>query len=216
MKNLIITGGAGGIGTSLVRSLIDKNFFLTIIGRNNKKFKSLLSLLGQKKNIEFFQLDVSNHLKVKDFYVSLNKRGTNYFGLINLAAIQQPISEFADCNLQEWSKALSINLIGTANMIHGFVNIIRDNKSKRKIINFSGGGATSPRPNFSAYAASKIGVINFTELLSYEFEDRNIDINAVAPGSIHTDMIDEIISMGDKAGSDYQIALDKKRKKTTS
>lgn len=209
MKNLIITGGAGGIGASLVKSLIDKGFFLLIIGRSHKKYENLLSLLGQKENIEFFQLDISNSHSVKEFYESFNERGADIFGLINMAAIQQPISEFAECELKEWSKNLSINLLGTVNMIYGFVNIIGDNKKKHKIINFSGGGATSPRSNFSAYAASKSGIVNLTEVLSYEFRDKNIDINSVSPGLIDTNMLDEILMMGEKAGPDYQKLLSK-------
>ena len=208
MQHIIITGGAGGIGTELVKSLIDKRYYLLIIGRNEEKYHTLKSLLSNKDNIEFFKIDISNNDFVQEFYH--HQINNDLFALINMSAVQPPISKFSNCKLEEWSKNLSINLLGTANMIHGFINTIQNNNQKRKIINFSGGGATSPRPNFSAYAASKASVVNFTESLSYELRSLNIDINAVSPGLINTNMIDEIINIGEKAGRDYKIALEKK------
>ena len=66
-----------------------------------------------------------------------------------------------------------------------------------KIINLSGGGATGPRPNFSAYAASKAAVVRFTETLAAELD--GIDVNAIAPGALPTRMLDEVLASG--AGS---------------
>lgn len=78
-----------------------------------------------------------------------------------------------------------------------------------KIINFSGGGATSSRPNFSAYAVSKTAVVRLTEILAEELSEYNIDVNAVAPGVINTGMLDEIVEAGAKAGEEYKRALER-------
>ena len=71
---------------------------------------------------------------------------------------------------------------------------------KGKIINFSGGGATFPRPNFSAYASSKAAIVRFTETIAEETKKYGIDINAVSPGSVYTKMIKEIIHAGKQSG----------------
>ncbi len=51
------------------------------------------------------------------------------------------------------------------------------NNSHNKIINYSGGGAASPFPHYSAYATSKVAIVRFTENLSMELEDEGYDIN---------------------------------------
>jgi 3-oxoacyl-[acyl-carrier protein] reductase len=72
-----------------------------------------------------------------------------------------------------------------------------------KIINLSGGGATNPLPNISAYAASKAAVVRFTETLAGEV-GAGIDVNAVAPGALATQMMDSAIDAGpDKVGKAF-------------
>jgi NAD(P)-dependent dehydrogenase (short-subunit alcohol dehydrogenase family) len=65
-----------------------------------------------------------------------------------------------------------------------------------KIIQISGGGATSPLPNLSSYAASKTAVIRFIETLALECKDLNVDINAVAPGVQKTRINEKMIEAG--------------------
>jgi NAD(P)-dependent dehydrogenase (short-subunit alcohol dehydrogenase family) len=71
---------------------------------------------------------------------------------------------------------------------------------KGKIINLSGGGATYPRPNFSAYAASKAGVVRLTETLAEEAKKFNIQVNAIAPGAVSTRLHEQILAAGEAAG----------------
>jgi 3-oxoacyl-[acyl-carrier protein] reductase len=64
------------------------------------------------------------------------------------------------------------------------------------IINISGGGASGPRPNFSAYATAKSGLVRFSETLAQELQPYNVSVNCVAPGAMNTPMLDEIIRSG--------------------
>jgi NAD(P)-dependent dehydrogenase (short-subunit alcohol dehydrogenase family) len=65
-----------------------------------------------------------------------------------------------------------------------------------KIVLLSGGGATRARPRFSAYAASKTAVVRFAETLAEEVAGSGIDVNAVAPGALNTQLLDEIERAG--------------------
>jgi 3-oxoacyl-[acyl-carrier protein] reductase len=65
-----------------------------------------------------------------------------------------------------------------------------------KIINLSGGGATAPLPNMSAYAASKAAVVRFTETLAEETREARIDVNAIAPGALNTRLLEEVLAAG--------------------
>jgi 3-oxoacyl-[acyl-carrier protein] reductase len=71
------------------------------------------------------------------------------------------------------------------------------------IVNLSGGGATNSRPNFSAYATAKAGLVRFTEVLAHELHGTGVRANAIAPGAMATEMLAEIVAAGrDRVGAD--------------
>jgi 3-oxoacyl-[acyl-carrier protein] reductase len=72
-----------------------------------------------------------------------------------------------------------------------------------KIVHFSGGGATSPLPRFSAYGVSKAALVRLTETLAEEVKEYNIQVNAIAPGAVDTRLQDQVLAAGDKAGEIY-------------
>jgi hypothetical protein len=74
-----------------------------------------------------------------------------------------------------------------------------------KIINLSGGGATTPMPGFSAYAASKAAVVRFTETLAMELAGSGVEVNAVAPGLLKTRMMDQMLEAGPERAGHQQI-----------
>ena len=81
-----------------------------------------------------------------------------------------------------------------------------------KIIQLSGGGATSPLPRLSAYAASKAAVVRFAETLAEELRGTGIDVNAIAPGALNTRLLDEVLEAGPERVGDafYERALEQR------
>ena len=128
--------------------------------------------------------------------------------LINAAGLQAPIGRFKDNDPEEWEQTVKVNLFGPARLIHAVLPGMLA-QGQGKIINFSGGGATAPRPHFSAYATSKAALVRFTETLAEELKLYNIQVNAVAPGAINTKMLDEIVAAGEQAGPEYHQALER-------
>ena len=112
---------------------------------------------------------------------------------------------------QEWIQAVQINLGGTFLCTKAVLPTMIKNK-KGKIINLSGGGATSPFPRFSAYSTSKAGVVRLTETLAQEVREYAIDINAIAPGAVNTRLLDQVVEAGEVAGKEY-LDLVMKRKR---
>ena len=147
--------------------------------------------------------------EVTAFYQEICESGLTLHALINVAGVQPPIGAFEQSALEDWDRNISINLSGTVNMIRGVLPFIKSAEGG-KIINFSGGGATFSRPNFSAYAVSKTAVVRLTEILAAELRRYNIDVNAVAPGAINTVMLDEIIEAGAQAGDEHEKARKRK------
>ena len=102
-------------------------------------------------------------------------------------------------NRREWAETVEINLMGVVNACQAVLPFMIERRSG-KIIVISGGGAAFARPNFSAYAASKAAVVRLVETLAEEVRDQNIQVNCMAPGGTYTNMTDEILHAGEKAG----------------
>jgi len=118
--------------------------------------------------------------------------------LVNNAGVYGPMGPVEDVSWSEWTKALEINLLGSVQMCRALVPHFKK-RHYGKIIQISGGGATNPLPNLSAYAASKAAVVRFAETLAEELRPFRIDVNAVAPGALNTRMLDEVLAAGPAA-----------------
>jgi len=134
-----------------------------------------------------FKLDVTNANDVQEMISKV----TDHFGridiLINNAGIQC-ISAAEDFALEDWTRVLNINLTGVF-LCSQAVGKIMISRKKGKIINISSLFGTIGSPHGAvAYNSSKAGVINLTKSLAAEWGKYNINVNAIAPGIIETDL----------------------------
>tara|TARA_B100000886_G_C20423964_1_gene492991 strand:- start:3314 stop:4072 length:759 start_codon:yes stop_codon:yes gene_type:complete len=183
MKKVIILGSSGELGNYLSLKL-SKSYDIIAVNRNDSK--NYIDFSDRESIIKFLK-------KTKDI-----------FGLINCYGIQKPIQNFAESDFEKWEKNIYINFINYSFFLQNLIN--KNKSSLKKVISFSGGGATFPRKNFSAYSISKISLYKLNETLALEFEGK-IDFNIIAPGVIKSKMIQEIVSHGQALGNEYKDAL---------
>ncbi len=133
--------------------------------------------------------------------------------LVNNAGVYGPKGAIEDVDWDEWTTAIAINLFGSVLLCRALLPHFKQHRYG-KIVQISGGGATSPLPFLSAYAASKAAVVRFAETLAGEVRADGIDVNAVAPGALNTRLLDEVLSAGpEKVGQAfYERALRQKEK----
>ncbi len=131
--------------------------------------------------------------------------------LVNNAGVYGPKGRIEDVDWDEWVRAIEINLLGSILIAKALLPHFRAHHYG-KIIQLSGGGATSPLPFISAYAASKAGIVRFMETLAEEVKTEGIDVNSIAPGALNTRLLDEVLEAGsDKVGKAfYERALKQK------
>ncbi|HZK81887.1 MAG TPA: SDR family oxidoreductase, partial [Humisphaera sp.] len=130
--------------------------------------------------------------------------------LVNNAAIQGQIGPLETADWQAWRESFDVNLFAPARLCQLVIPAMR-RRGGGKIINISGGGATSPRPDFSAYAAAKCALVRLSETLAEELNDARIDVNAVSPGAMNTRMLDEVLQAGPGASREYAGAVKRQR-----
>jgi NAD(P)-dependent dehydrogenase (short-subunit alcohol dehydrogenase family) len=214
-KVAIVTGGSRGIGKAIAEALLREGSKVVIGARSKREINKTVKELSSWGEIIGITVDVSKFKEVHNLVLETLEKFRSLNILINAAGIQGPIGPVFEVKTGEWIHNIQVNLIGTMlcckEVLPTFVS-----QRRGKIINFSGGGATSPRPNFSAYACSKAAVVRFTETLADEVRQYGIDVNVVAPGAVNTRMLDEILKAGKVAGEELNLARDRKSHGGTS
>ena len=207
--NIVITGGGTGIGAALTKELSKEGHTVFTCGRRVSKLKEVSKV---DNNIFFKACDVSNEEDVIDF-LKFVKHKIDYIDvLINCAGIFGPIDRFDKTDSLEWKRTFEINTYGTYLIAKHFLHLILNSDTK-KIINFSGGGAFSPFPNYSAYAVSKAALVRFSENLAVELAEEGVTVNCIAPGFVATDLHKSTIKAGEKkAGMQYDLTIKKLQK----
>jgi len=197
-KVIVITGGSLGIGFEVAKRCAEEGAELIIAARNKIDLSNAVGELKKisNKNHNFYQLDVSDFFAVKKFSDWCHKNYTSISGLVNCAGIYGPIGKITQVDMQKFNEAIQINFIGTVYMCHFFAKMLKS-ESKKKIINYSGGGAASPFANYSAYATSKIAIVRFTENIALELKEDNFDVNCIAPGFVITRLHKQTLEAGE-------------------
>ena len=195
-KNIIITGSTGGLGSVLAIKYYQEGANLILIGRSFEKLNSLKEklLIDKKSNqfIKIIKLDLGNlnliSKVLKKEFIKISK----FDVLINCAAIQGPIGKSWENKFFEWQSTFNINFYSTMVLINTILPFMLKNNTG-SIINISGGGSTSSRPDFSSYAISKTALVRYTEILAEELSNTKIKVNSIAPGIMATNMTKEVI-----------------------
>jgi len=201
-KIAVITGAGRGIGKAISITFAKEGANLVLLSRTLPELKKTAEeIRNLNRRALILKADVSNKEQVeKSIDLAVREFGTIDI-LVNDAAIQGTIGPLVDNDVKKWIETIHINLIGVFLCCRSVLpHMIK--KRRGKIINFSGGGATSPRPYFSAYGVSKTAIVRLTETLAKEVEPFNIQVNAIAPGTVNTRMLQQVLEAGTAAGED--------------
>jgi NAD(P)-dependent dehydrogenase (short-subunit alcohol dehydrogenase family) len=202
-KHVVITGGARGIGLCIAKNCKENGAKVTILSRSASELnltKQELSAFSSG-DVQVMEADVSQKKSIaKAMEASVAKFGPIY-GLICGAGIYGSIGPFVSGSLEEWENGLDINIKGTAYTV--YYSFPHFEKTGGRMILFSGGGQ-GPMENFSSYVTSKGAIWRFTETLGVELAEKNIFVNAIAPGAVNTKFLDQLIQAGpEKVGKTF-------------
>jgi 3-oxoacyl-[acyl-carrier protein] reductase len=119
--------------------------------------------------------------------------------LVCAAAIQGPVGPFAEISPKTWTEVIQTNFAGVMNSCRAVLPQMIERRSG-KIIVLTCAGATTARPDFAIYAATKSAVARFVECVAEEVSQHNVQINCMSPGATYTHMTDQVLAAGERAG----------------
>jgi len=179
-KNILITGGSGGIGKELVKKFVSLGGNVLGTGTNTGK----LDLLKKEyPNILVKRFDMSEHSRIVEFIdnVTLELGGLDI--LINNAGINIDNLSLRMKD-EEWKKVIDINLTSTFLLTKSAIKKMLKNKFGR-IVNITSIVGHTGNLGQANYSASKSAIIGMSKSLAVEYAKKNITINCVSPGFIH-------------------------------
>ena len=186
-KVALITGGARGIGKAIGLVYAKEGADIVIADVNleeAEKTAKEIELLGRKALA--LTMDVTDYTKVEEAVNKILDKFTKIDILVNNAGITKDNLLLRMSQL-EWDVVLNVNLKGTFNCIRAVSRVMIKQRSG-KIVNIASIIGLIGNAGQANYSASKAGIIALTKTAAKELASRNINVNAVAPGFIQTDM----------------------------
>ncbi len=180
-KVIVVTGGTRGIGLAIAEGCAAHGAQVVVSGRTAQSFK----------NLQFVKADVTRPEDQQNLFAEAKKKGP-VFGVICAAGIYGVIGPFKDCSIEEWIDGIEINLIGTVRTVHAAIQTMH---GQGRVILFSGGGQAG-MANFSSYVTGKGAIWRLTETLGLELAKENIFVNAIMPGAVNTQFLDNLLKAG--------------------
>ncbi len=188
----LVTGGSKGIGRAISLALAEKGADVIVnYSANDDAAKGVvLEIEAMGRKAAAIKADVSDTAQVEDMFGRIRKDPGRLDILVNNAGIiRDKLLMFM--NEEDWNRVIDINLKGVYNCCKTAIRFMIGEKYG-KIVNMVSPSAILGRAGQTNYASSKGGVISFTRSLAQEIARFNVCVNAVSPGLIETEMMDNL------------------------
>lgn len=191
-KTALITGASKGIGAAVALTLARQGAFVFINYNQNKKAAEILldKIRSEGNEGHIIKASVVDSNEIESMFREVKKEKSHLDILINNAGVARD-NFMASMSPEEWHEVIDINLNSYYLCCKKALQIFISQKSG-KIINISSVSGIYGAAGQTNYASAKAGIIGLTRSLAFEVGRFNIQVNAVAPGFIETDMLKQL------------------------
>ncbi|HKJ87744.1 MAG TPA: SDR family oxidoreductase [Gammaproteobacteria bacterium] len=188
-RAILITGGSRGIGYATAALALDRGARVLIGARNPETLEQARQGLQDRGEVAARRVEVSDYSSMEAFVDEGINRFDRIDALINDAGVAWS-GPFAEMPREEIDAAVDVNVRGVMYGCH--VALPHLGEAGGTIVNLSSGAGRTGIPGLAAYSASKFAVCGLTEALAGEAGERGVDVYAVCPGRVATDMQEEV------------------------
>lgn len=192
-KVALVTGGAGGLGIPIAKTLVAQGVNVVLVGRRVEALRRTAQELGQIAGATVLPMsgDVTNEKRMHEIVNETQQRYGHLDILVNCAGInvRKPVSELS---LSEWRMVMETNLTGPFLLSKAVLPGMLEQCFGR-IVNIASIFSFVTWECRAAYSASKGGLLQFTRTLALELATQQITVNAVCPGVFRTPMNEQLL-----------------------
>jgi 3-oxoacyl-[acyl-carrier protein] reductase len=189
MRNVIVTGGNRGLGLGITRKLAGPEYRVIAVGRKQTaELEAAMQEAHQRQpgSLHFVRFDLARTEKIAALVKSLRKQHGPVYGLVNNAGISfdNPLSRMSNAQIE---RLIRVNTISPIVLTKYVVRAMMADGGGR-IVNIASILAFTGYTGLSVYGSTKASLVGFTRSLAREVGRMGVNVNAVAPGFVDTDM----------------------------
>jgi len=188
-KTALVTGGSRGIGLAVAKGLAQNGAEVAIIARDEGRLQTAKQQIQKcsDKQVWTFSFDLENIKGIEGLFENIISETKEIDILVNCAGTTAR-APAEDIELETWNQVMQINLTAAFVISQAFCRHRKQVTKAGKIINIGSLMCQGARPTTAAYASSKGGLLMLTKSLAVEWAKYNINVNAIGPGFIATDL----------------------------
>ncbi len=194
-KTALVTGGSRGIGLSVAKGLAEHGADVAIVARTKEQLEAAKQQIqaDTDKKVWTFGFDIKNIKGIEGLFENIVSETKGVDILVNCAGttVRGPSEEV---DLKTWNQVIEVNLTAVFVLSQAFCRHRKQAGKAGRIINIGSLTCHGARPTTAAYASSKGGLLMLTKTLAVEWAKYNINVNAIGPGYIATDLTEPLWS----------------------
>ncbi|MFG3256186.1 SDR family oxidoreductase [Streptomyces sp. NPDC048172] len=188
-RTALVTGAGSGIGRSVALTLADAGWSVVLAGRRPAPLEATAGLAGNGVSVLAVPTDVTDPDAVAALFAAVRERYGRLDLLFNNAGVFGPKEPVADLAYEDWRHVVDVNLNGAFLCAQAAFRLMRDqHPAGGRIINNGSVSAHSPRPDSTAYTATKHAITGLTKSLSLDGRAHGIACGQIDVGNAATDM----------------------------
>ena len=204
-KVVIVTGGAGGIGSAICQRFAEEGAIVAVLDINLQAAQSLASQIEQSGGkASAFAVDLADQASVNAAVAQVEQTLGAIDVLVNNAGWDRA-GNFLDTEKPLWDKIVAINLFGVLYMHHAVLKGMSA-RGSGKVVNIASDAARVGSSGEAVYAYCKGGLISFSKTLARELARKHINVNVVCPGPTDTALFRDFAGEGER-GDKLRTAL---------
>jgi gluconate 5-dehydrogenase len=192
-KTALVTGGGRGIGLAIAKGLAEHGADVAIAARSKGQLETAARQIHSDtgRKILPFPFDLGCIEGIDDFFESIVVETKGIDILANCAGItiRGPAE---DVDIKDWNQVIKVNLTSTFVLSQAFCRHRKKMGKPGRIINIGSLTCHAARPTTAAYGSSKSGLLMLTKTLAVEWAKYNINVNAIGPGYIATELTEPL------------------------
>jgi NADP-dependent 3-hydroxy acid dehydrogenase YdfG len=203
-KVALITGASSGIGEATALALAAGGARVAIAARRADRLEALAARIGKAGGTVLrIAADVTSATDVTDMVGKVIAEWGQLDILVNNAGVML-LSPAADAVLDDWRRMIELNLLALMGVTKAALPHLK--AAKGHVVNVSSIAGRVANPGASGYAATKFGVVGFSESLRREVYADKVRVTVIEPGLVRTELGDHITNAASKAGLDQRLA----------